>query len=112
MTTLDPEAGHLVVINTFDVEPDRAEELLAALQRSTDDFVRKVPGFVSANWHVSLDRRHVTNYAQWRSKADLDAFMADPAARESIGTGSAAATSANPVLYSLRTTHAAAGVTS
>ena len=38
---------------------------------------------------MSLDRRHVTNYAQWRSKADLEAFMADPIGRESIGEGSA-----------------------
>ncbi|WP_374729901.1 antibiotic biosynthesis monooxygenase family protein [Caballeronia terrestris] len=76
------------------------------MQRSTEGYVRTVPGFVSANWHMSLDRRHVTNYAQWRSKADLEAFMADPIGRESIGEGSAIAMFVNPILYTLRTTHA------
>jgi hypothetical protein len=31
MTTLDPADGYLVLINTFTVEPSRADELLAVL---------------------------------------------------------------------------------
>ena len=31
MTTLDPASQHVVLINTFTVEPERAEELLQAL---------------------------------------------------------------------------------
>lgn len=108
MTTLDPHAGYLIVINRFDVKPDQAEALLAALSRSVEEFVRTVPGFVSANLHLSLDRQHVTNYVQWRRKADFDAFISDPLAREHIGAGASLATSVNPILFSLRATHAGA----
>jgi quinol monooxygenase YgiN len=49
MTTLDPNDGYVVLINTFKVEPDRAEELLGALSRATEHGMRQRPGFVSAN---------------------------------------------------------------
>ena len=68
MTTLDPNDGYVILINTFKVEPDRAEELLGARSRATEHGMRRRPGFVSANLHMSQDRRHVANYAQWRSQ--------------------------------------------
>jgi quinol monooxygenase YgiN len=105
MTTLDPQAGHLTLINTFEVAPERADDLLASLSRATDAYIRGVPGFVSANLHLSSDRRHVANYAQWRSQADLDAFMADPKAREHMVEAAAIATSFQPIYYALRETH-------
>ena len=107
MTTLDPDSHYLVLINTFTVEPDRAEDLLAALSSATENGMRQRPGFVSANLHVSDDGRHVTNYAQWRSREDLDAMMADPAARTHMQEAAGIATSFDPVYYELRETHAA-----
>jgi len=85
MTTLDPKAGYVILINTFTVEPSKAEELVSALSRATEDGMRQRPGFVLANLHVSLDKRHVTNYAQWRSQEDLETMMKDPAARAHAG---------------------------
>ena len=102
MTVLDPAADHVILINTFDVAPERADELLAVLSRATEDHMRTVPGFVSANLHVSRDKRNVANYAQWRSQADLDAMMVDPAARAHMGEATAIATSFRPLYYSLR----------
>lgn len=64
MTTLDPDAGHLILINTFDVEPGRAEELLELLSHATEDVMRHQPGFISANLHLSKDGAHVANYVQ------------------------------------------------
>jgi quinol monooxygenase YgiN len=107
MTVLDPTAGHLVMINTFIVEPSRAEELLAALSRATDAGIRQRPGFVSANLHVSHDKCHVANYAQWRSKQDLDAMLQDPAAQVHMREAAGIATSFSPILYELRETHSA-----
>lgn len=107
MTTLDPNAGHLVLINTFTVEPERADELLAILSRATAEGIRQRPGFISANLHISSDKRHVANYAQWRSQADLDAMMADPKARIHMGEAAAIATSFEPICYQLRETHEA-----
>ena len=107
MTTLDPADGYVVLINTFTVDPDRAEELLAVLSRATEEAVRQRPGFVSANFHVSEDRRHVANYAQWRSRADLDAMVADEAAAEHVREAAALAESFDPIVYELRATHEA-----
>ena len=102
MTTLDPRDGYVVLINTFAVEPARAEELYTELARATEQGMRPLPGFVSANLHVSHDKRYVTNYAQWRSQADLDAMMRDPAAQAHMKQAAGIATSFDPIYYELR----------
>lgn len=109
MTLLDPQAGYIVLINTFEVEPGRADELLAALSRATHEYIRTVPGFISANLHLSFDKKNIANYAQWRSQADLDAFIADPQAHAHMHAAAAIATSFRPLLYALRETQSAAG---
>jgi quinol monooxygenase YgiN len=107
MTKLDASAGHLTLINTFTVEPERADELLAILSRVTEDTMRHLPGFVSANLHVSRDRRHVANYAQWQSQEDFDAMLKNPEAQPHFRAIAAIASSFDPILYDLRVTHAA-----
>lgn len=47
MTRLDPRDGYAVLINTFRVAPERAEELMALLERATQETMRFQPGFVS-----------------------------------------------------------------
>ncbi len=73
LTTLDPAAGLLVVINTYTVAPDRAEALLDTLMRAAHDVLRHVPGFVSANFHLNPERTQLVNYGQWRSREALAA---------------------------------------
>lgn len=107
MTTLDPAAGYVVLINTFTVEPSRADDLLRVLSRATEDVMRHMPGFVSANLHVSQDKRHVANYAQWRSQDDQDAMMKDPRPRSHMQEAASIATSFEPIYYELVETHAA-----
>lgn len=102
MTTLDPTDGYVVLINTFSVDPDRAEELLAELTTATEQGMRHRPGFVSANLHLSHDRRHVANYAQWRTQADLDAMMSDTDAQAHMREAANIATAFDPVYYELR----------
>lgn len=102
MTMLDPADGYVVLINTFTVDPDRAEDLLAELSRATETGMRRRPGFISANLHVSHDRRHVANYAQWRTRQDLDAMMADTAAQHHMSRAADIATSFDPIYYELR----------
>ena len=104
MTHLDPKDGHMVLINTFTVARENADALLAELHHATESRIRYVRGFVSANLHVSEDRRHVTNYAQWRSRADYDAFLRDPATREHLKAAADVAVSFDPVIYELRET--------
>jgi hypothetical protein len=62
LTTLDPRAGDIAIINTYEVAPERAEALLDLLVRATFETLRHVPGFVSANFHMNLDRTQVVNY--------------------------------------------------
>ena len=107
MVILDPDAGYVVLINTFTVDPDKAEALLSALSEATVHGMRERPGFISANLHLSRDRRHVANYAQWRSQADLDAMMSDPVARVHMGEAAGIADSFDPICYELRESHAA-----
>lgn len=110
MTTLDPAAGHLTLINTFTVAPDRADELLAILSKASEEIIRFMPGFISANLHVSRDRFYIANYAQWRSQEDMSAMLADPASQVHLREAAAVAQSFSPIVYDLRETHAAARV--
>ena len=108
MTTLDPKSGYYTLINTFTVEPDRAEELFTILSRATEEGMRQLPGFISANLHISSDKKHIANYVQWRTKADNDAMMANPDAKKHMAEAGKLATSFEPIYYELRETHAAA----
>jgi quinol monooxygenase YgiN len=100
--TLDPNAGYLTVINTYSVAPERAEELLDVLGRATTETLRHVPGFVSANFHVNVDRTQVVNYSQWRNREALAAAGADPAVVARIREAGQIANSFTPVQYELR----------
>lgn len=92
----------MVLINTFTVEPDKAEALLAELTHATETRIRKQPGFVSAILHISEDRKRVANYAQWRTRADFDVFINNPATREHLKKAADIATSFDPIIYELR----------
>lgn len=107
MVTLDPQSDYLVLINTFTVDPARADDLLNALSKATEHGMKQRPGFVSASLHVSRDRKHVANYAQWRSQADLDAMMSDPEAQAHMREAGGLALSFDPIYYDLRETHVA-----
>ncbi len=101
-TTLDPANHYVTLVNTFEVAPERAEELLELLARATEQVLRHLPGFVSANLHVSLDRTRVANYAQWRSREAYEAALADAGARAHMRQAAQAAERFTPVLYELR----------
>lgn len=107
MTTLDPNSDYIVLINTFTVEPENAEQLMSELSRATETGMRHRPGFVSANLHLSTDKRHIANYAQWRSQADIDAMMNDPAIQQHMQAAASIATAFEPIYYQLRETHTA-----
>jgi len=101
MTTILPSQDCVTLINTFHVEPERTEALLQLLIDATEDTMRFVPGFISANLHLSLDRRRVVNYAQWRSPAAFKAMLALPQALAHMKKAKALALSFDPVLYQL-----------
>ncbi len=104
--SVTPNAEALTLINTFDVEPDRAEALIKILSEATEQVMRHLPGFVFASLHLSLDRRHVANYAQWRSKTDFDAMLKNPQAQVHMREAAEMADSFAPLLYEFRESYA------
>jgi quinol monooxygenase YgiN len=99
VTTISTRANVVTIINVFTVEPDRQEALVALLTRATNDTIRHMPGFVSANIHRSVDGVRVTNYAQWRSRADLEAMLHHPASMPHLREATALATKVEPHIY-------------
>jgi quinol monooxygenase YgiN len=78
LTTLNPAGGYITIINTYTVAPERAEARLDLLVRATAETIRYMPGFVSASFHINLDRTQAVNYAQWQSREAIAAAGAHP----------------------------------
>jgi quinol monooxygenase YgiN len=108
MVTLNPKDGITALINTFKVKPGRADDLLKLLTKATEQTAKHVPGFVSANLHVSLDGKQVVNYAQWRSKGEFEAAMKNPQFQAHMKDVKELVESFDPVLYELRYSEAQA----
>jgi quinol monooxygenase YgiN len=108
LTTLDPSASYVTTMNTYTVAPERVEEVLEYLVRSAIETVRYVPGFVSMNFHVSLDRTQIVNYGQWKSRDAMAAARENPKIVALMSETAKIAGSSRPVPYELRQSVAAA----
>ena len=96
--------GVMTLINVFTVAPQRQQELVDILAEATDRVMVAMPGFISANIHRSDDGTHVVNYAQWRSRDDFAAMLADEQAREHMGPAAALA-SFEPIVCEVVSVH-------
>ncbi len=105
MTTIERHAPHATLINVFTVAPEQASELAALLDEATEKVMCHVPGFISANIHVSVDGTRVVNYAQWETAEAYQAMLADPAAREHMAPAAALAASFDPHVYTVESVH-------
>jgi len=72
------DAPVVTLINVFTVDPADQQRLVELWQRATDEVMRHLPGFVSANVHRSLDGTKVVNYAQWDSHDAFTAMLRHP----------------------------------
>ena len=97
----------VTLINVFSVEPEWQQELVDLLVTATEAVMSKLPGYVSANIHRSLDGKRVTNYAQWRSREYFEAMLRWPEAQMHMQKALTLA-SAEPVLYEVVFTDEAA----
>jgi quinol monooxygenase YgiN len=77
-STIRAGAPLVTLINVFSVDPENQQRLVELWQRATDDVMRHLPGFISANVHRSLDGTKVVNYAQWESREAFDAMLQNP----------------------------------
>lgn len=105
MTTIQQPSPYATLINVFIVEPQRAGDLAELLTIATDEVMQHLPGFISANIHLSTDRMRVVNYAQWESTEAFQAMMNNPHAREHMDKAAALAASFDPHLYTVESVH-------
>jgi heme-degrading monooxygenase HmoA len=68
-TIISQNTNLVTVINKFSVESENQKRLIKFLI-DLKLVVEKLPGFISANVHGSLDGTRVVSYAQWNSKED------------------------------------------
>lgn len=105
MTTIERHAPYATLINVFTVDPARAAELAAVLIAATENVMRHIDGFRSANIHVSTDGTRVVNYAQWDSMAAYQAMFTDPDAREHMSAAADIAEGFDPHIYTVESVH-------
>jgi antibiotic biosynthesis monooxygenase (ABM) superfamily enzyme len=105
MTTIQQHSPYATLINVFAVAPEQSRQLAELLRVATDEVMRYIPGFVSANIHLSTDGARVVNYAQWNSAEAFHAMMHNPTAREHMEKCADVATSIDPHLYTVESVH-------
>jgi len=103
-TTIEKGAPVVTLINVFIVDPSKQDELVKVLDDATQNVIKNLPGFVSANIHRGLDGRHVANYAQWESRESMETMLAHPAAQQHLRDAAALATF-EPNLYEVASVH-------
>jgi len=82
MTEISMGRKVVTLINIFTVAPENQDRLLELLGQATDGVMRKLPGFISANLHRSVDGTRVVNYAQWENREAFEAIFTNPQAVE------------------------------
>lgn len=98
MTTIRKGTSPLTLVNVFHVEPENQQALVDLLIGATEQGMRHIDGFVSANIHRSLDGKRVVNYAQWRSREDFEAMLQNPEAVPHMKKAEALVDSYDPIL--------------
>jgi quinol monooxygenase YgiN len=98
MTTIKKGGSPLTLVNVFHVEPANQQALVDLLIAATEQTMRHIDGFVSANIHKSLDGKRVVNYAQWRSREDFEAMLNNPEAGPHMKKAAGLVESYDPIL--------------
>jgi antibiotic biosynthesis monooxygenase (ABM) superfamily enzyme len=99
MATIAVDQDVVTLVNVFTVSPERQLQLADLLVEATRTVMNRLPGYVSASIHRSLDGTKVVNYAQWRRVADFEAMLEDAAAQKHMRAASDLASSIEPHLY-------------
>ncbi|MEU1478311.1 antibiotic biosynthesis monooxygenase family protein [Streptomyces sp. NPDC001668] len=73
--------GYYTLVNMFRVRAEDQQRMYDEIVDVTD-VIRRFPGFVSANVHLSEDGIRVVNYAQWRSKEEFEAMQRHPSVQD------------------------------
>ena len=104
-TTISDQAQVATMINVFTLEPEHQRELVNVVATATEQVMRNLPGFISANLHASTDGTRVVNYAQWENAETFEAMLANPIAREHMNEAAKLAARFDPHLYTVESIH-------
>src|SRR5258705_9359165 len=105
MTTIEPKNKMVTLINTFTVQPENQDALIANLNKATEEVMSGLPGFISANIHKGLEPNKVANYAQWQSKEQYMAVLANPVAVAHMQEAAALVEKFEAILYEVVSSH-------
>jgi quinol monooxygenase YgiN len=94
----------VTLINVFDVDASKQQDLVSLLNEGAENVMRHRPGFVSVNVLASNDGTRVVNYAQWGSLDAVKATMADPEV-QGYAKRAAELAQATPHVYSVVSVH-------
>lgn len=106
MTTITGNNKICTLINVFAVEPEKHLQLFENLKEATEKVMSQFDGYISANLHISDDKKTVTNYAQWASLENYTNMLKDEEARKHMKLAASFATGFTPVTYNIIWTHA------
>jgi len=98
MTEIRTGRPLVTLINVFTVAPEQQQRLVDSLVAATEAVMNRLPGFISANIHRSVDGTRVVNYAQWRTRDDFERMLKHPEAIPHMREAAALATF-EPHLY-------------
>src|SRR5262245_76102 len=84
MASISKDSKVITIVNVFTVQPENQQRLLDLLASATEEEICKLPGFVSASFHRSVDGTRVVNYAQWESREAWEAIFQRPEARKHV----------------------------
>jgi antibiotic biosynthesis monooxygenase (ABM) superfamily enzyme len=105
MATINSQKEICTVINVFTVAPEKHLGLYDILKAATEKVMSKLPGYISANIHISHDKKTVTNYAQWASLEDFQAMLKNEEAQEHMKQAGEIATEIRPITYDIVWSH-------
>ena len=105
MTTIDINQKICTLINVFTVEPEKYLELFENLKKASENVMSKFPGYISANLHISDDKKTITNYAQWASFKDFQNMQNNEEAGKHMKLAASFAIEFKPVIYDEIWTH-------
>lgn len=78
MTEIVESTDRFTLVILFKTVPEHQQKLIDTVVEETREWIREMPGFVSANLHKSADGTRVVNYGQWESAEAWEEFNNDP----------------------------------
>jgi heme-degrading monooxygenase HmoA len=78
MTKIVESTDKFTLVILFKTVPEHQQKLIDTIAAETREWIRELPGFVSANLHKSADGTRVVNYGQWESADAWEEFTNDP----------------------------------